>query len=96
MPQTDQRRDPIISFIDASDLLDAEMTTTVPTNKIEKLQFKLQLKKEDPTTKEEVLDREIQENVIGCNKNKEDEDPAVKIHYIRAKQKEILVLKKQS
>ena len=31
MPQTDQRRDPIISFIDASDLLDEEMTTTVPT-----------------------------------------------------------------
>ena len=56
----------------------------------------MQLKKGDPTTKEEVLDREIQENVIGCNESKEDEDPAVKLHYIRAEQKEILVLKKQS
>ena len=33
MPQADPRRDTIISFIDVSDLLDEEKTTTVPTTK---------------------------------------------------------------
>ena len=57
MPQADPRRDTIISFIDVSDLLDEEKTTTVPTTKNYPIWTAIE---ENPTTKGEVPDREIQ------------------------------------